>query len=600
MSKVSDYIVSYFLSHGIDTCFSVTGGGAMHLNDSFGHHPKIKNIYNHHEQGSSIAAEGYARISNKPAIVCVTSGPGATNAITGVFGAWTDSIPMIIISGQMKRETILSSTPIDLRYLGFQECNILELVKSITKYSAQITNLNYLKYHLDNALVEATTGRKGPVWLDIPIDIQGSQIQGTTFFGNLDIEERVNLNRIILNSNKLEIIFNELNLSKKPVLMIGEEVRWSGNADIVKKFYEWLKIPVVTEWNAQDLITNSHNLYCGRPGTIGDRSGNFIVQDADLLICIGCQLSIRQLSYEWKNFAKNAKTILINRDKNELDKPTIKPYLSVVADCGIFCKTFKKKYKKIPKFNKWLSWCKYIYNKYPIVTKKHYQKNSNINAYSAIDQLSVNATENTTFVLANGAACVVGLQAVIIKKNTRVFTNSGSSGMGYAIASCIGAAIASNKERKIVCIEGDGSIMMNIQELQTIVTNKLKVHIAIFNNGGYHSIRQTQKNIFDALKRGYCGASPKSGLGFPNFEIISKAFGIKYIRIENTNQLKSKTRAFLNSNKTVIAEYILDPNQDFEPKLISKLLKNGSFVTPSLEDMYPFLSKEEIEGNKFK
>ena len=601
MIKVSDYIAEYFLEQEIDTCFTVTGGGAMHMNDSFGHHPSYKNIYNHHEQASAIAAEGYARLSGKPAIVSVTSGPGATNAITGVYGAWVDSIPMIVLSGQMKRETLLSSTPVNLRYLGFQESNIIEMVRSITKYSAEINDVRYLKYHLDTALAAATCGRKGPVWLDIPIDVQGMDLVGIKFLGNLSLNDRQKINSDNGRELKLEQVIRCLKTSKKPVLMLGEEVRWSGNYKAVKKLYERLNIPVVTEWNAHDIIYSEHPLNCGRPGTIGTRGGNFVVQDADLVICLGCQLSIRQMSYDWSNFAKNAKIICINSDFNELDKPTLNIDIPIVSDCGMFAdKLWEALGSTDNEFFAWLKWCKNLNEKYPVVLDKHYLKDKPLNVYAVIHELTKSATSETTFVLANGAACVVGLQASIIKENTRIFTNSGASGMGYGIAAALGASIASGGDNPIVCIEGDGSIMMNLQELQTIATNKLNVKIIILNNGGYHSIKQTQNNIFNARTKGYCGADASSGLDFPNFEMIAKAFGFDYIVVQNVNNLNERISEFLSSKNNIIAEFFVDPEQDFEPKLISKLLDDGKFFTPTLEDMYPFLDEDELISNKYK
>ena len=601
MTKVSDYIANYFLQHGVDTCFGVTGGGAMHMNDSFGQHPKYNNIYNHHEQASAMAAEGYARQSGIPAIVSVTSGPGATNAITGVYGAWADSIPMIVLSGQMKRETLLSSTPVNLRYLGFQESNIIEIVKGITKYSAQITDVRYLKYHLDCALAATTSGRKGPVWLDIPIDVQGLDYSTIDQIGNLELSDRKAASSPNRANLKLLQVIQELRSCSKPVLMIGEEVRWSDNYTTVRRLYESLGIPVVTEWNAHDLIPCEHRLNSGRPGTIGTRGGNFAVQDADLVISLGCQLSIRQMSYEWTNFAKNAKLICINSDFNELDKPTLNIDIPIVADCGEFsnglCAALETESFD---FSAWLNWCKKINEKYPVVSAKHYDNDKALNAYAVIDELTQSAQTDTTFVLANGAACVVGLQAAKIKENTRIFTNSGASSMGYGIAAAIGASVASNNNRSVVCIEGDGSIMMNLQELQTIATNKLNIKIIILNNEGYHSIKQTQNNIFKAKTRGYCGADASSGLGFPNFKILSRAFGLDYISVSNIRDLKGCIEKFLGNPGAIVGEFFVDPEQNFEPKLISRILDDGSFHTPSLEDMHPFLSKDEMESNKFK
>lgn len=601
MTKVSDYIVEYFLDNGIDTCFSVTGGGAMHLNDSFGHHSGFRNIYNHHEQACAIAAEGYARVSGKPALVTVTSGPGATNAITGVYGAWADSIPMIVLSGQMKRETLLSSTPVNLRYLGFQESAIIEMIESVTKYSFQINDLKYLKYHLDCALAAALSGRKGPVWLDIPVDIQGAQISDTVFLGNVSLKDRIKSAELANIDPKLEQVIDCLSKSKKPVLMLGEEVRWSGNAQRVQNLYEKLNIPVVTEWNSHDLIPNEHRLYCGRPGTIGTRGGNFTVQDSDLIITLGCQLSIRQLSYEWQNFAKNAVTIAINNDYNELDKPTLNIDLPIIYDCGDFSDLLLEAISG-KKFDhtEWLRWCRALNKKYPVVTDEHYSESRPLNVYAVVNELTKHAPEDTCFVLANGAACVVGLQASIIKQKTRVFTNSGASGMGYGVAAAIGAAVASKHISPVVCIEGDGSLMMNLQELQTIKTNTKNVKIVVLNNDGYHSIKQTQNNLFNGKLRGYCGADASSGLEFPSFELIASAFDIDYLAVRSVDKLNESIDQLFAVDHPILLEAFVDPEQDFEPKLISRMKDDGTFITPSLEDMHPFLDRDELSANKFE
>ena len=601
MIKVTDYIAEFFLDNGIDTCFTVTGGGAMHLNDSIGHHPRFRNIYNHHEQACAIAAEGYARLSGKPALVSVTSGPGATNAVTGVYGAWADSIPMIVLSGQMKRETLLSSTPVDLRYLGFQESAIIEMIASVTKYSCQITDPKYLKYHLESALAAAISGRKGPVWLDIPVDVQGVQIERSSFIGNISLIDRIESAKLSNGDPKLDQVVGFLAKSKKPVLMIGEEVRWSGNYEKIKNLYENLNIPVVTEWNAHDLIPDDHRLYCGRPGTIGTRGGNFTVQDSDLLITLGCQLSIRQLSYEWKNFALDAKKIAVNSDYNELDKPTLNIDLPIIYDCGEFAdKLCAAIADQRFEHQSWLTWCKELNNKYPVVKTEHYNETKPLNVYAVINELSKHAPDDVCFVLANGAACVVGLQASIIKSKTRIFTNSGASGMGYGVAASIGAAVACNNKKTVICIEGDGSLMMNLQEIQTIKTNNQNIKIIILNNDGYHSIKQTQNNLFHGKERGYCGADATSGLEFPNFEFIARAFEIEYAAIKTLSQLENNINRIFEVDHPLILEFFVDPNQDFEPKLISKMLEDGTFVTPSLEDMHPFLSKDEMSENKFK
>jgi acetolactate synthase-1/2/3 large subunit len=602
--KVSDYIVNYFSEKGIDKCFCVTGGGAMHFNDSFGHHDGFKVIYNHHEQAAAMAAEGYARVSLRPAIVSVTSGPGTTNAITGVLGAWLDSIPMIIISGQMKSETILASTPADLRYLGFQEANILKMVSPITKYAVSLNNIKDLQYHLDKAYHMAISGRKGPVWLDVPMDVQGSFIDDSArevlmpvFVPGLSIDTAMPSPALISQ------ILSNLNSAHKPVLMLGEEVRLDGAADIVSDLIQKLKIPVVTEWNAHDLVGKDNEFYCGRPGTIGDRGGNYVVQNADLLITIGCQLSIRQISYEWKNFAKNALIVSINIDENELQKPTLKIDTAVVCSPRNFILAMLEN-RDIPNCHgsetSWYKWCRNIHSKYPVVQDKYFEQQYPLNIYPFIQALSRIASDNSIVVLANGAACVCGLQAYDIKPNTRIFTNAGASSMGYGIAASVGASVAAGNGRTTICIEGDGSIMMNLQELQTIVENDLNIKMFVINNDGYHSIKQTQRGLFSAEERGYCGADKHSGISFPAVEGLANAFNMPFFRIASLADLEPVLSEFLMSDGYGLCEVVVDPDQNFEPKLGSVMNDDGSFYTPSLEIMAPALSNEEHEENSFE
>ena len=601
--KVSDYIVDFFTKKNINKCFVVTGGGAMHLNDSFGHSEKVECVYAHHEQVCAMAAEGYARVTGRPALVCVTSGPGSTNAVTGVLGAWLDSIPMIILSGQMNLNTTLQSTPLPLRQLGFQEFNIIDSIECMTKYAVMITDPNYIAYHLEKSLYLAESGRKGPVWLDIPLDIQSAVINEEELIHyNFLADKPSRLSEEILNSEVLEHVYDKINNAKKPVIFAGYGVRMSNSYGEFLQVVSRLKIPIVTEWNSNDLIWRNHEHYAGHPGTIGDRGGNFVLQNADLVLAIGCQFSIRQISYAWKNFAKNAYKIAVDVDRYELLKPTIKIDYPIESDINIFLKSMNN--CKISSIHdsetKWHKWCSEINNKYPVVSDEYLKTVSPISIYSFIKTLSNSLQKDDVVVLANGAACVVGLQAIEIKEGQRVFTNAGASSMGYGIAAAIGAAYSVSKEKQIICIEGDGSIQMNLQELQTIVHNNLNVKIFWINNDGYHSIKQTQTAMFKAKERGYCGADANSGISFPSAEKIANAYGLKFLKIEHITELETKINEVYTHKGPLICEIVTDPKEEFRPKLQSKLLEDGKFQTPSLEDMYPFLSEKELEENSFK
>lgn len=600
--KVSDYIVNFYIKNNINKCFVVTGGGAMHLNDSLGHNKQIECIYNHHEQACSMAAEGYTRISGTPALVCITSGPGSTNAMTGVLGAWLDSIPMIVLSGQMSLNTTLTSTPLPLRQLGFQEFNIIDSVTCMTKYAAMITDPKYIAYHLEKSLYLAENGRKGPVWLDIPLDIQSAMLNEEELIHYDFPSDQYNIIEEQFNPKTLDYILNKINNAKKPVILAGYGVRMSDSYNEFLETVSHLKIPVVTEWNSNDLIWRDHEYYAGHPGTIGDRGGNFVLQNADLVLAIGCQFSIRQISYAWENFAKNAYKIAVDVDRSELIKPTIKIDYPIYSDIKKFLKAINQHNISSIHNSKtdWYKWCQDINNKYPVVLEHHFKDTSPISIYAFIKSLSNCLKNNDIITLANGAACVVGLQAMDIKKGQRVFTNAGASSMGYGIAAAIGASYSQDKDKQIICIEGDGSIQMNIQELQTIIYNKLNIKIFWINNDGYHSIKQTQSSLFKAKEKGYCGAEKSSGISFPSAEKIANAYGFTFYKIDNISNLEEKINEVYNFDGPTICEVVTNPGEEFQPKLQSKMLENGKFYTPSLEDMYPFLPKDEMEKNLFK
>jgi acetolactate synthase-1/2/3 large subunit len=592
--KVSDYVANFFRIKGVQQCFAVTGGGAMHLNDSFGHNDYFDIVYNHHEQACSMAAEGYAQVTGRPAIVSVTSGPGTTNAMTGVLGAWLDSIPMVIISGQMKRETLISSNSLRLRQLGFQEFNIIDSVKAMTKYAVVVDDPRYVHYHLEKAFYEATSGRKGPVWLDIPIDIQGLYIDEDDIIVTDSVQNISSINEV-----DIKHFFTKLNSAKKPVLLAGYQIRMEDSVDHFQKLINFLGIPVLTEWNNHDLLEEGHLLNAGRPGTIGDRNGNLVLQNSDLLIVLGCQLSLRQISYEWKNFARNSYIIGINSEIEELIKPTLNVDQFIVGSVKEVINSILNSGKKSIHSDSlgWNLWAQKMKQKYPVFDTKKNRETGLLSVYEFFHELSKSILGDSVTVLANGAACVAGLQSIKIGKNQRLFTNAGASSMGYAISASIGAAKAVKNQRRVYCIEGDGSIQMNLQELQTIVHNSLNIKIFWINNDGYHSIRQTQKGMFKAEERGYCGADQRSGISFPHADRIAVAYGIPYFRIDSNSDIENVLKKINNIYGPLICEVITDPNEDFSPKLTSKMNEDGTFTTPSLEDMYPFLSEVEIREN---
>lgn len=592
--KVSDYIADFFVKKGIRNIFSVVGGGAMHLNDSFGHNKELKVIYNHHEQASAIAAEAYARWENKIAVVCVTSGPGAVNALNGVVGAYQDSIPMLIVSGQAKTGLCISTSGLKIRTIGGQEVDIVPAVQqNMVKYAEMIMDARRIKYCLEKAYKIALSGRPGPCWLDIPLDIQGSYVEVDDLEGYEDHQGHPHID-----DGDIKEIIKRLQTAKRPVLYAGNGIRLSGGISAFEKLICKLQIPVVTCWNSIDLIATDNSLYCGRGGNMGDRAGNFAVQNSDFLICIGTRLSVYQVGWHVEKWAREAFTVVVDIDPEELKKKTMKADLPICADARDFMQTLLEELENVNFVSQqeWLKQCNIWKSRYPVVQKFQYEEKGLANPYAFLDKLSHNLPQNAITVVANGSASVMGSQSYYIKQDDRFIMNCAFSSMGYALPAAIGICVAANMH-DIVCIEGDGSIMMNLQELQTIVTNKLPVKIFIINNNGYHQIRQTQDNVFH---NGYVGMGPESGdLGFPNFQKLADAFGLPYVSIKNNQELASQISKVLQHDGYVMCEVFVTTTQKFEPKSATKKLDDGTLISPPLEDMAPFLSREELAENMY-
>lgn len=591
--KVAQYIADFLVNMGTEHVFTVTGGGAMHLNDALGHKEGLTCIYNHHEQACAIAAEGYARYTGKIAAVCVTTGPGGTNAITGVVGGWQDSIPMFVISGQVKRETTTWSTDVPLRQLGDQEFQIVECVSGMTKYAKMVTEPTEIRYHLEKAWYLANNGRKGPVWIDVPIDVQAAWIETDELKG-FEPSELADCENPVYDKALTAVVYDKIKAAKRPVILAGTGVRLSGAYDTFRALTDKLQIPVVTAWNAHDLLEEEYPYYCGRPGSVGTRGGNFVVQNSDLLIVLGCRLNIRQISYNYKEFAKRAYKIVVDIDEAELRKPTVKVDLPIHADLKDAMKEWLDYDGGQTAHDEWTKWCRDINQKYPAALPEYYQKSSPVNPYVYIHEMSRQLAADESIVTGNGSACVITFQAMKIKRGQRLFTNSGCAAMGYGFPAALGVAIA-RKGKRVICIDGDGSFQMNIQELQTVVYHKLNLKIIILNNNGYHSIRQTQTNLFQPPLVGVCDGN---GISFPDMEKIADAYGLGYVRIDDHNNIDEGMEQFLGMEGPVICEVICDPGQNFEPKLSSKVMPDGTIVSPEIDDMYPFLPREEYEANK--
>lgn len=587
--KVSDYIAKRLKEiYNVQNVFMVSGGGAMHLNDSIGRY--LPYTCFHNEQACALAAEGYARLHQQLAVVNVTTGPGGLNCLNGVFGQWTDSVPVLYISGQVKYSTTLASCPdISLRQLGDQEADIIGVVKSMTKYSEMVTNPYEIKYHLDKAIYEATTGRKGPVWLDVPMNVQGALIEESKL---IDFDSSCKKSPSVSDC-KISDVLDKLKNAKRPLIVAGHGIRLSGQKETFLQLLEKFKIPVVTTFNSFDIIETQHPCFIGRIGTIGQRCGNFALQNADVVLFLGTRNNIRQVSYNWENFAKNAFKIVVDIDNAELLKPTIRPDLPINVDLEDFLPMLLAKSEDLV-CSQWLEFCLNLKEKYSFKNTEEYaHKDGKISAYGVIRRITECLPEGSTCVLANATAIVASVQAAFIKKNQRIFSNSGDASMGFDLPAAIGACIANNKQ-PVVCIAGDGSLMMNIQELQTIKHYNLPVKLFIINNDGYISIKQTQNNFFDGRNT---GAGKDSGVSMPDFVQVGKAFGIESFRITQPDEIDNAIEKMLEVKTPIICEIVTNPNYIFLPKLSSRKLDDGTMISPSLEDMYPFLPRDEFNSN---
>ena len=730
--KVARYIARLLAENGITQVFSVTGGGAMHLNDALGHEVGLNKLYMHHEQACAIAAESYARIYNKPACLCVTTGPGGTNAITGVVGAWLDSIPMIVLSGQVRYDTTARWSGTGIRAMGDQEYDITKSIDGMTKYSEMITDPGKIRYALEKCIWLSQTGRPGPCWLDIPLDIQGAYVEEDDLYGFdpeeylKDVKERTEilkgskgkLTPSFIQKNEIppekpsieliKLIVEKIKNSKRPVFYTGNGIRIAGAHELFKKVSMQLGIPVVTGWNNQDCIEDDNPLYVGRAGNMGDRPGNFAVQNADLIFAVGSRLSIRQVGYNYKTWAREAYVMVCDVDAEELKKPSVHCDLPIHANAkDLLCmmneylskegygisqsglhdihigakapvlKTVFDGGEGLPGKN-WLETCAYWKKRYPVYQDKFAASGADepANVYEFFRVLSERLSEDQVTVVGNGSPCVVGGHSYIIKNGTRFISNSAIASMGYDLPAAIGACVAChdvcgkvypvdfdavdeayekgefktcsergenagsteatlkknicdrerfvtdkayalgelesanrNKywaghgevyppyyEHDIICPTGDGSIQMNLQELQTIISHRMPIKIFIINNNGYHSIRQTQTNLFSENPLVGVGGDSMD-LSFPDFERLARAYGFPFVRARHNTELAKAVEDTLNISGPAICEIIVDTHQNFEPKSSAKKLPDGSLVSPPLEDLSPFLSDEEMDAN---
>lgn len=599
--RVVDYIADFLVEKGVTHNFMVTGGGAMQLDDALGHKAEIKNIFNHNEQGCSVAAEAYTRVTGKIASVCVTSGPGGTNAITGVMGGWLDSIPMFVLSGQVKRETTLWSVPeLNLRQLGDQEFDIINSVSNMTKYAVMITEPAEIAYHLEKAWYLANNGRKGPVWLDIPLDVQGAKIDGLELKHFDAAAEGLEVKIADVSDAQLKDILDKISKAKAPLIFAGYGVRLSDSDQLLLDFAKKLQIPVAVAWNSGDLVAYDNPLYAGSPSREGTRGSSFIVQNCDLLLVLGSRMSIRTITYNKHDFAKNAYKIMVDIDDQELKKPTFIPDMPICTDVNLFLRRMMEMdYTPNPEHEDWIKWCRMMVEKYPACLPEyhHDSRDELLNPYVFVDTLFDCMDDKDVLTLGNGSACVMCFSGAKIKQGQRMFTNAGCAAMGYGMPAALGAAIArEDNNGRVVCVDGDGSLMMNVQELATIAHNNLNVKLFVLNNNGYHSIRQTQRNLF---KPPLIGLDPETGVSFPEFDKLAEAFRFKYFEVNNEPDVRNTIEEALATEGPVLINVVVDPDQNFVPKLSSKVMPDGSIVSPSMDDMFPFLPRDEYESNRY-
>ena len=599
MKTVAQYVADTLAERGATHVFMVTGGGAMFLNDAFGHQAGLTPVFCHHEQACAMAAEAFARISGRAAVLNVTTGPGGLNALNGVFGAWTDSVPMIVVSGQVKRETALAATPVPgLRQLGDQELDIVPMVRPITKYAAAVLDPAQIRYQLGKALFLAASGRPGPCWLDIPVDVQSARIEPAALRAYDPAEDPPAWKNTGLERD-CAFVLERIASAKRPVIMAGSGVRAGEALGEFEAVIRRLGVPVVTAWT-HDLIATDDPLYCGRPGTIGTRAGNFTVQNADLLLVLGSRLNIRQVSYNWQSFARHAFVIQVDVDAAELAKPIIRPARAVHCDLKTFLSTFNTSLSKgknnSAQHAAWLAWCKERVAAYPPVLTRQRQCAGPINPYHFVEELFRRLEADDIVACGNATACIVPFQASALKRGQRLFSNSGSASMGYdlpaAIGAWYGALAARTSQRRVICLAGDGSLMLNVQELQTVVHAKIPLKIFVLNNSGYLSIRTTQQNFFGRLT----GTNAASGVSFPDYAALGRAFGLAAHRLHGPGFAQALEQ-ILAAPGPALCDVVLDPAQGFEPRSSSRQLEDGRIVSAPLEDMYPFLDRDELARN---
>lgn len=591
MIKLSDFVFEFVANRGVKHVFLLPGGGCMHLVDSLGRNNRLSYVATLHEQAAAIAADAYSQTTNNLGVALVTTGPGGTNALTGVAASWLDSIPVLVISGQVKRPDMMTGRGV--RQMGFQEIDIVSMTKPITKYAVTITEPESIRYHLEKAAYLAKTGRPGPVWIDIPLDVQAAMIDEDALVGFTPEPDPVNNDL----AGEVKQAIDLLRQAGRPVILAGNGIR---SADALKPFEQLidrLQIPVLTTWKTADFLPEDHPLFAGRPGAVGQRGANFTQQNADWLLTVGARLDFGQTAYSHANFARGAQKIIVDIDAAELGKIDPAPALAIEADAGDFIREFLLQWAESSPRSGWTDWlarCKAWQEKYPVILPEYREQTGYVNDYILIDILSEEMSADDLLVPGSSGACSERAgQAFKIKAGQRMLNSQGLGAMGFGLSAAIGGCIAAGNQRTIT-LEGDGGFVMNVQELETVHRLNLPIKFFVLNNQGYASIRSSQNAYFDGR---YVASDAGSGLTLPDWERIAGAFGLAYQRLATHADLREQVRQALSSDGPVLCEVMVAPDQPTAPRVSSKQRADGSMVSMPMEDLWPFLDREEFSEN---
>lgn len=586
--RVADIIMEILCKNNITDCFGVVGGGAMHLDNALAICDDIHKYFNHHEQASAMAAEAYARLNGKMAAVCVTSGPGGTNTLTGVMGAWQDSLPLLVISGQVRYETTMENSGVSLRYRGIQEFDIINSVKNMTKYSVMIKNPLDIKKELQKAIDIAMSGRRGPVWVDVPLNIQSATVEEYDLY---PIENNI-IKLPKASHDEIKFVYNELKNAKRPCILAGSGIRSSNTMNDFLKLVDHIKVPVIGGAWVADIMYDDHPLYYGLSGNIGPRTGNFILQNADVILTLGNSLAFRQTGFNQEGFAPNAKIIMVDVDENESKKPGLNIYRFIHSDLYSFFEKVIEVENNILVDYKWIEYCDKLKNKFtPFEAVENISMSDRVCSYYFWKKFRENETSDSILALGNNTGNSSKLQIGIKQAKQRILTNYTCGSMGYDLPAAIGGAVAAKKS--VVCVTGDGSIMMNLQELQTIKQYNLPIKVVVFSNDGYGAVRQTCKNFFNNT---YIGCTAESGVSFPDFRKVAETFEYSYRCCNNNLEVEESVKWLFETDGLALLEVKQRFDDPVSPKVMSRMNEDGTFSTPALHDMAPFLSREELDS----